>query len=254
MSARPVALITGASRPQGIAAACAKRLARDGWDVALTYWTPYDGELGREGDQGADPDAVARAVEQHGASVVTIEADLAQAQTADAVFTQIESQLGSATALVLSHCCDLPGNIVSTPVEQFDRHFAVNVRASWLLIRELARRLPSDADGGRIVAITSDALDTSVAYGASKGALERLVVAAAAEFGSKRITANAINPGATDTGWIDDELRPVFAGAVPLGRIGTPDDCARLVGFLCSPDGGWVNGQVIHSNGGTGSR
>jgi 3-oxoacyl-[acyl-carrier protein] reductase len=117
-------------------------------------------------------------------------------------------------------------------------------------MRELAKRLPVGAKNGRIVAITSDAVDTSIAYGASKGALERLVVAAAREFGSLGVTANAINPGATDTGWIEDDFRPLLVNAVPLGRIGTPDDCAQLVGFLCSPAGGWINGQIIHSNGG----
>jgi NAD(P)-dependent dehydrogenase (short-subunit alcohol dehydrogenase family) len=64
------------------------------------------------------------------------------------------------------------------------------------------------------------------------------------------ITANVINPGATDTGWMSQAQMREFAGHVPLGRVSTPDDCAHLARFLCSREGGWINGQLIHSNGG----
>jgi 3-oxoacyl-[acyl-carrier protein] reductase len=86
-------------------------------------------------------------------------------------------------------------------------------------------------------------------YGASKGALDRIILAAARELGPLGITANIINPGASDTGWMSQELLREVADRVPLGRVGTPDDFARPVRFLCSADGGWITGQLIHSNG-----
>jgi 3-oxoacyl-[acyl-carrier protein] reductase len=64
------------------------------------------------------------------------------------------------------------------------------------------------------------------------------------------VTANVINPGPVDTGWMDDPLRQSVHRQTPLGRLGTPRDTARLVDFLCSPEGGWINGQLLMSNGG----
>ncbi|MBV9582439.1 MAG: SDR family oxidoreductase, partial [Chloroflexi bacterium] len=87
-------------------------------------------------------------------------------------------------------------------------------------------------------------------YGASKGAMDRIVLAAARELGHLGISANVINPGATDTGWMSHDQMRDYARRVPLGRVSTPEDCAHLVSFLCSPEGGWINGQLLHSNGG----
>ena len=87
-------------------------------------------------------------------------------------------------------------------------------------------------------------------YGSSKGALDRLVVAAARELSHLRLTANVVNPGPVDTGWMSDELRARILAETPLGRGGTPRDTASLVSILSSPDGGWVNGQVLCSDGG----
>jgi 3-oxoacyl-[acyl-carrier protein] reductase len=88
---------------------------------------------------------------------------------------------------------------------------------------------------GRIVAFTSDAVHGEVAYGASKAALERIVVGAAAELGPLGITVNAINPGPNDTGWDVAGVRERFEQRTPLGRVGRPEDAAELVAFLCSP-------------------
>lgn len=86
--------------------------------------------------------------------------------------------------------------------------------------------------------------------GASKGALDRITLAAAHELAHLGVTANAINPGPVDTGWMTDETRQEVLRQTPLGRLGTPQDTASLVDFLCSADGGWINGQLLHSNGG----
>jgi 3-oxoacyl-[acyl-carrier protein] reductase len=141
---------------------------------------------------------------------------------------------------------------MDTSVESFDQHFAVNVRASWLLIREFAARFDAahHQGRGRILALTSDHVVGNLPYGASKGALDRLVLAAAQELGHLGISCNVINPGPTDTGWMTEAEQRELARRVPSGRVSTPEDCANLVSFLCSHDGQWINGQVLYSNGG----
>jgi 3-oxoacyl-[acyl-carrier protein] reductase len=104
-----------------------------------------------------------------------------------------------------------------------------------------------------VIALTSDHTVGNLPYGASKGALDRITLAAAQEFAGLGITANVINPGPTDTGWMTPELKTRITEETPLGRLGVPDDVANLVSFLCSSDGGWINGQLLASNGGLGS-
>jgi 3-oxoacyl-[acyl-carrier protein] reductase len=80
--------------------------------------------------------------------------------------------------------------------------------------------------------------------------MDRIVLAAAWEFRSQGITANVINPGATDTGWMSEELTAEVSRKTLSGQVGRPQDCANLVKFLCSSDGGWINAQLLYSNGG----
>jgi 3-oxoacyl-[acyl-carrier protein] reductase len=87
-------------------------------------------------------------------------------------------------------------------------------------------------------------------YGASKGALDRVVLAAAGELAARGITANLVNPGPIDTGWMDDGTRRALVAEQPTGRLGTPADAARLVRFLVSDEAAWVTGQLITSDGG----
>ncbi|WP_349814943.1 SDR family oxidoreductase [Curtobacterium sp. MCJR17_043] len=101
-----------------------------------------------------------------------------------------------------------------------------------------------------MIALTSDHVGFNLPYGTSKGALDRLVVGAAIELGDVRVSANTINPGPNDTGWMTDEIRQAAVDQTPLGRASTPRDTAALVSFLCGPDGGWVNGQLLKTDGG----
>jgi 3-oxoacyl-[acyl-carrier protein] reductase len=245
-SDRPVALVTGVGRMAGIGAAIAQRLAGDGWDLGFTYWSPYDERMPWGRDQG-EHDRIADHLREQGAHALPIEADLEDPATPAAIFDRLEVP---PTALIMAHCESVDSSLMDTTIESFDRHFAVNARATWLLIREFARRYAGKPTSGRIIALTSDHTVGNLPYGASKGALDRITLAAAHELKHLGVTANVINPGPTDTGWMDDDHKASIIAATPLGRLGTPQDCANLVAFLCSPGGGWINGQLLKSDGG----
>ena len=237
----PAALVTGASRHAGIAASVVEALRRDGWTVATTGWRAYDASE-PWGSQPEEADEIAGGA--------FIEADLADPDAPAQVLAAAEYAVGPLTALVIAHTESRLGGVLDTDTADFDRHVAVNARSVLLLTAEFGRRFRGEPGSGRIVAFTSSALHGEVAYGASKAALERVVVAAADELGPLGVTVNAIDPGPTDTGWMSPELRRRFEEGTPLRRVGRPEDAAELVAFLCSPRGGWINGQVIDSDGG----
>ncbi|WBU39285.1 SDR family oxidoreductase [Homoserinibacter sp. YIM 151385] len=252
---RPGALVIGVGRASSIGAGIAARLAREGWDLAFTHRTEHDLRLGGTAE---DPERIAAELRQAGARVVHRDLDLADAQAAQSVVPWAAGELGPLTALVLTHAEGVDSDIASTSVESWDRHFAVNARASWLLVRDFAAQAPGlEAEGpragtgrGRIVALTSDHVAYNLPYGASKGALDRLIQGAAVELGDRGITANLVNPGPIDTGWMDDAIREWGLTRQRTGRLGTPADTASLVAWLLSPDAGWVTGQLITSDGG----
>ena len=235
MTARSLALVTGVGRSVGIGAACASRLLADGWDVVTTGWRRYDERM----PWGADS--------KH---LTMIEADLSDPAAPGVLLEQVKKEHGPVTALVMAHAESVDSSILDTTVESFDRHFAVNARATWLLVKAFVEQFPGPRGAGRIVAITSDHTPFNLPYGASKGAMDRIVLAAAVELADQGITCNVINPGATDTGWMDDEIRASVVRRNLQPRVGTPDDCSRLVSFLCSEEGRWINGQLLHSDGG----
>jgi 3-oxoacyl-[acyl-carrier protein] reductase len=219
----PVALVTGAARANSIAAGVVPRLRSDGWTVATS-------DL-------ADADYVC---------------DLSSSQGPDALMDAVNRDHGAVTALILSHAHDVESGILDTTAESFDAHVAVNARASLLLIAAFARQVP--VSGGAVVAFTSDHTTGNLPYGASKGALDRIVISAARELGPRGISANAVNPGPIDTGWMDDGLRNDLVPAHPLGRLGAPRDIAGVVSFLVSDEGRWVSGQLLHTDGGFSAR
>jgi len=219
----PLALLTGAARDNSIAAGIAPRLTSDGWKVVTSDLENAD-----------------------------YPCDLALPAGPEALIEAVNRDHGAIGALILSHAHDVESGILDTTAESFDTHLAVNARASLLLIAAFARQIPGD--GGAVIAFTSDHTTGNLPYGASKGALDRIVISAARELGPRGISANVINPGPVDTGWMDDELRTTLTGLHPLGRLGTPTDIAAVVSFLVSPEGRWVSGQLLQTDGGFSAR
>ena len=214
----PLALITGAARANSIAAGITPRLTADGWDVVTSDLENAD-----------------------------IVCDLSEPTGPQTLVDAVNRDHGAISALVLSHAHDVQTGIYDTTADSFDRHVAINARASLLLIAAFARQIPES--GGAIVALTSDATTGNLPYGASKGALDRIVISAARELGPRAVSANVLNPGPIDTGWMDDALRSALMEQHPLGRLGTPSDIAGVVSFLVSPEGRWVSGQLLHADG-----
>ncbi|MFJ1730400.1 SDR family oxidoreductase [Streptomyces sp. NPDC088254] len=248
---RPVVLVTGAGRAAGIGASVVVDLARAGWDVAFTYWAPYDARM-RWGAEPGAPEELRDRAAALGARTHAVEADLSDPAVPARLFDGVERALGSVTALVLCHCESVDSGLLDTTVESFDRHYAVNARATWLLIREYGLRFRGRRGSGRIVSLTSDHTAGNLPYGASKGAMDRITLAAARELAHLGVTCNAIDPGPTDTGWMTEEQKADLVRHTPLGRLGVPQDCANLITFLCSAEGGWINGRLLHSDGGLG--
>ena len=249
---RKVAVVTGVGRRRSIGAGLAVGLAQDGWDLALNYWRPYDERLGYERSVD-DPESIADECRLLGVNVELVPGDLSDPDAPTAILAAARA-LGPVTGLVMSHCESVDSSILTTDVSAWDRHFAVNARATWLLIKAFAEQLPASVApgevGGRIVALTSDHTVHNLPYGASKAALDRIVIASAVELADRGVRANVINPGPVDTGWMDDAVRAAGVAATPAGRLGTAEDTANLVRFLFSESGSWINGQLLESNGG----
>ena len=253
-SSRPVVFITGASRPNSIGAAIARNQASHGWDVAFAFWDDYDASMPWGAEEHAH-EALADELRGFGVRALPVAVDLSHPESPARAIERVRAGLGPIQALVASHAHSVDSGLLDTSVEAFDRHFAVNTRGTWLLIKAFAEQFEASSEPGgpalgRVVALTSDHTAHNLPYGASKGALDRIVIAAAVELAHLGITANLINPGPIDTGWMTPDLASELAAETALGRLGRPQDTADLVAFLLSPAGGWINGQLLHSNGG----
>jgi 3-oxoacyl-[acyl-carrier protein] reductase len=247
-----VALVTGASRLRGIGAAICRALAGRGASVGFSHWRPYDAAFPWSGTP-SEPDDLQRELTRLGVAAAAIECDLSEPDAATRLLDDVGARFGPISILVNNAAYSTHDGYERLDAATIDAHYCVNMRATMLLAAEFSRRF-SAGDGGRIINITSGQslgpMPNELAYGATKGAIEAFTRSLAPAVAAKGITVNAVNPGPTDSGWISPDLRDVLLPKFPMGRLGTPEDAARLVAWLASPDAGWVTGQVIHSEGG----
>lgn len=246
-----VAIVTGASRRQGIGAAICRALASHGADILFTHWQPYDGAHG-SGINAEGPAELERELGAMGVRAVALEVDLARPDAHLHILDATSDRLGPPEILVNNAAHSTLDGYELLDAATLDAHYAVNVRAMALLSAEFARRF-SGGSGGRIINLSSGqsvgAMPQELAYAATKGAVEAFTSSLAAGVAGKGITVNAVDPGGTDTGWMTDEFKEAALAGMAFGRIGQPSDAARLIVFLASDAGQWVTGQTIHSRG-----
>jgi 3-oxoacyl-[acyl-carrier protein] reductase len=276
--ANKVVLITGANH--GIGAATAQMLANQGAKVFITYYinkSPYTvEELNEACKQGTcgwqfysaiqqqSGELIAQEIRSRGGTAVASEFDLGEVNNITRLFDSCETQIGPVDILIINHTYDAYDTFDSALVkekdngvrlidaENIDRHFAVNTRASALMMKEYLRRyVTRDAKWGRIIGLTTSvAHPGNMSYAASKNALVSYCLSAAKEMGKYGITVNIVGPGATQTGYITPEDETRLTAITPLGRLGTPEDVADVIVFLSSEQAHWLTGQLLYASGG----
>jgi len=237
-----VALVTGASR--GIGAAIARRLARDGFAVALNY-----------ASSSTEAEALAAELTQAGGRAIAVQGNVAKVEDVRRIFETVEQQLGKVDVAVNNAGILKTMPLAQTSDDVFEQTFSINVGGVFNMLREAATRLN---DGGRIINLSSTTLALNLPgyaiYNGTKAAVEAFTRVFAKELRGRRITVNCVAPGpvATDlflNGKTEDQIAQ-FSKMAPLERLGQPDDIANAVAFLAGADGAWVNGQVLRANGG----
>lgn len=251
-----VAIVTGASRRKGIGAAIARRLAAAGADLVLQAWAPHDAEQPWSADTGG-PDILTNELRNLGRRVEVISADFVDPLAPSAVMNYAVEKFGHVDILVANHARSTPwGPLAHITAEEIDAAYAINTRATLLLIRDFAAQYDDNRESGRIVLFTSGqnsaVMPEEIPYASSKAALAGMTPSLAAAVAKRRITVNCVNPGPTDTGWATPDIVEEALERLHFGRWGEPDDAARLVLWLVGPDARWVTGQVINSDGGFG--
>ena len=241
------AIVTGAG--SGLGRAIATRFAADGASVAV---------CDRDGDTAAETAAQIHAT---GGVAIAIDMDVADRASIEAGVAEVRERLGAATILVNNAGISPFKKFLEITRDDFDRTIAVNLRGTFDCCQVVIPDMVA-ARWGRIVNISSSAGQTGTAlqahYTASKAGVIGLTRALAKEFGPKGITVNTVPPGFIETPGLHTALDDGFLGsgieqhlpAVPVRRVGQPDDIAAACAFLVRDDAGYITGQVLGVNGG----
>lgn len=240
-----VAVVTGVSHAEGIGAAICRELASDGVDIFFTYW-----EAASEW-----PQTFQRELQDFGVHCEYLLVDLSESTASSELLDAVETKLALPSILVNNAAYSTRDGYLAFHAEELDNHYAVNMRATFLLSVEFARRFQKAGKTmGRIINMTSGQAQGpmvgELAYVATKGAISAFTLSLSAELAPLGITVNAVNPGPTDSGWMSEKVKQELSPQFLIGRIGQPSDASRLIAFLASDKAEWITGQVINSEGG----
>jgi 3-oxoacyl-[acyl-carrier protein] reductase len=245
-------VVTGAGRPRGIGTAICRAFADQGCSIFFTSNSAFDQQMHSDDLETIGAERLAEELQQRGVLAGYIEADIAEPDCAENILNSVEAQFGEPSILINNAAYSAKDGFEKLDARGLDAHYAVNVRGAALLSVEFAKRF-SGKSGGRIIYLTSGQdlgpMPGELAYVASKGAITAFMRSLAKEVGNKGITVNAVDPGPTDTGWMSEDLKASLIEESAIGRVGRPEDVARLVVFLASAAAEWISGEVIHARG-----
>jgi 3-oxoacyl-[acyl-carrier protein] reductase len=241
----PVAVVTGAGRRSAIGFEVARRLLAQHYRVLVSTHAADDEE---------PFDAVVDALGAPRDAVLAVEADLERPDAPRMLLERAVAAFGGVDAVVAAHSRSSNVGLEALTAEDLDRTWAINARASVLLVQALAALHDDARGGGRAVLFTSGQhiapMAGEIPYAISKGAIHQMTRTLADAVADRAITVNTINPGPVDTGWPSAELKERLTPAFPAGRWGQPADIAAVVAWLVGPESAWMTGQVLNVEGG----